>query len=321
MRTHKTKQFFFVLIKLSLVVGAFYFIYQKLTNNSELQFSTFIAIITKTELFSFKTISFLILLSGFNWFFEILKWKTLVSTQEKISFKQATNQTLGALTASLITPNRIGEYGAKALYFAKSIRKRIMLVNFIGNLLQMTVTVVFGIIGLSLFVSKFSLNINYLKLLKFIFIGFLLAALLVIGVRKSKGFTNWFQFKKLKTFILNFQKSVLFFGFLLSVLRYLIFSFQFYFLLQCFQIEIDYFNSMMTITSMYLLASIIPTIFIFDVVIKGSVAVYLFSFLDINQLIILSIITLMWLLNFVLPSLMGSYFVLRFKPPKPEIIS
>ena len=30
---YKTKQFFFVLIKLSIVVGAFYFIYQKLANN------------------------------------------------------------------------------------------------------------------------------------------------------------------------------------------------------------------------------------------------------------------------------------------------
>lgn len=321
MRIHKTKQFFFVLIKLSIVVGAFYFIYQKLTNNSELQFSTFVAFIKKSGAFSFKTISFLILLSGFNWFFEILKWKTLVSTQEKISFKQAINQTLGSLTASLITPNRIGEYGAKAMYYAKNIRKRIMLVNLIGNLLQMSVTVIFGIIGLYLFVSKFSLKIPYLKLLKFIVIGFLLVALLVIAIRKSKGFAKWFQFEKLKAFILNFQKRALCLGGLLSVLRYLIFSFQFYFLLQCFMVEIDYFNSMIGITSMYILASIIPTISLFDVVIKGSVAVYLFSFLGINQLIILSSITIMWLLNFVLPSLMGSYFVLRFKTPKPKIIS
>ena len=64
---------------------------------------------------------------------------------------------------------------------------------------------------------------------------------------------------------------------------------------------------------MYLLASIIPSIFIFDVVIKGGIAVYLFSIIGIDELVTLSVVTLMWILNFVLPSILGSYYVLRFK--------
>lgn len=36
---YKTKQFFFVLIKISIVMAAFYFSYQKLVNNAELGFS------------------------------------------------------------------------------------------------------------------------------------------------------------------------------------------------------------------------------------------------------------------------------------------
>jgi len=67
---------------------------------------------------------------------------------------------------------------------------------------------------------------------------------------------------------------------------------------------------------MYLIASIIPTIFIFDVVIKGSVALYLFSLADVNEVVVLAAITLMWLLNFVIPSLFGSYYVLTFTLPK-----
>ena len=73
---------------------------------------------------------------------------------------------------------------------------------------------------------------------------------------------------------------------------------------------------MIVISSMYLLASIIPSLAVFDVLIKTSVAVYLFSFLDVDELTILSISTLMWLLNFILPSMFGSYFVLNFKVPK-----
>jgi hypothetical protein len=49
------------------------------------------------------------------------------------------------------------------------------------------------------------------------------------------------------------------------------------------------------------------------VIIRGSVAVYLFSFVDVNELTILAVVTIMWLLNFVLPSIFGSYYVLNFR--------
>ncbi|WP_248912347.1 hypothetical protein [Gelidibacter algens] len=67
---------------------------------------------------------------------------------------------------------------------------------------------------------------------------------------------------------------------------------------------------------MYLLSSIIPSIFIFDVIIKGGVAVYIFGLLGVPEPLILSVVTFMWILNFVLPSVIGSYHVLQFKLPK-----
>jgi hypothetical protein len=65
---------------------------------------------------------------------------------------------------------------------------------------------------------------------------------------------------------------------------------------------------------MYFLVSVIPTFFIFDVVIRGGVAVWLFSFLGVPELVILSTVLAMWLLNFVLPALFGSFFVLTYQP-------
>jgi len=101
---YKTKQFFFVLIKLSIVVGAFYFIYTKLTENEELSFSEFWTFLTKNDRFSAKMICFLLILSSFNWFFEIVKWQNLVSAIKRITLKNSLEQTLGGLTASIITP-------------------------------------------------------------------------------------------------------------------------------------------------------------------------------------------------------------------------
>ncbi|WP_229731335.1 lysylphosphatidylglycerol synthase domain-containing protein [Hyunsoonleella pacifica] len=313
---YKTKQFFFVLIKLSIVIGAGYFIYEKLAKNDTLSFSSFIQFTSKNGVFTLKNILFLMILSFFNWFLEILKWQLLVNSVHKINFKNALAQSLGALTASLFTPNRIGEYGAKAIYYIPSLRKKIMLTNLISNMLQMSVTVLFGIFGFVLFVSKYEVSIDYYKITRFTLISILVIIFASLGIKQNRFKIKGFSIQKLKTFVITFPKSKLLYGFILSLLRYMIFSFQFFFILQLFKVNLSYFEAMTIITSMYLISSVIPSIFIFDVIIKGSVAIFLFSFLYIAPITIVCTVTLMWLSNFAIPSCLGSFYVLNFKLPK-----
>ena len=316
--SYKNKQFFFALIKISLVVIAFYFIYQKLTKNNSLDLSDFVHISSKNKAFSFNSTFFLMILTGFNWFFEILKWQQLVSSVQKISFKKSIEQCLGSLTVSLLTPNRIGEYGAKALYFSFNYRKRVLLINVINNLLQMLVTLVLGIIGILLLSQSQNLHSTGLKFIYILLIGISFCALIIFIIRKTNIKMRGFSFESLKLFLFQFPKKIITLGLLFSLFRYLMFSFQFFYLLLIFGVEISYLEAMKYITSMYLLASIIPSIFLFDVVIKGSVALYLFTLIGIDELIILSIVTCMWILNFVMPSIIGSFYVLHFKFPKSK---
>jgi hypothetical protein len=309
---HKTKQFFFVLIKLSIVAGAAYFIYQKLTNNEDIDFSNFIQFLTKTDAFSTKNIFLLLFLTSFNWFFEILKWKNLVCLVKQISFFEALKQSLAAHTASLFTPNRIGDYGAKAIYYKRHLRKRILLLNLISNMAQMSVTMLFGIIGFSIFITKYNVNISYFNLLRYITLVVIIISIFTFGVSNKKFNIKGFSISKIKSFIKGIPSKIHFKNGLFSIIRYIIFSFQFYFLLHIFGAELSYYDAMIIITSMYLFVSVIPTIFVFDVVVKGSVALYLFNFIGIESLTVLSIIMLMWLLNFVLPSVFGSFYVLNF---------
>lgn len=86
------------------------------------------------------------------------------------------------------------------------------------------------------------------------------------------------------------------------------------FLLLIFDIELGYTIAIGTIFTMYFLASIIPTIHFLDVAVKGSVALFLFSQLGVDDWKIAAIISIMWVFNLVLPLLVGSVFVLNFKP-------
>jgi len=310
--SHKTKQFFFALIKLSIVVGASYFIYNKLAHNDNLDFNVFIAFLDKNDGFLTKNVLFVLFLTAFNWFFEILKWRNLVSYIKNISFLDTLKQSLAAHTASLFTPNRIGEYGAKAIYFPKPLMKRILLLNLIGNMSQMTTTLVFGIIGLILFVSKYNIEISYFKLFRLLVLVVIILAFFFFGSKQKKIKIKGFSMRRIKTFIIDIPIKIHLTTIAYSIIRYLVFSFQFYYLLYLFGVEVSYFNAMIVITTMYLLSSIVPTIFVFDVVVKGSIALYLFNIAGVNDLTILSITTLMWMLNFVLPSVFGSLFVLNF---------
>ncbi|WP_246130286.1 hypothetical protein [Bizionia saleffrena] len=301
---------------MSLVLGAFYFIYYKLTQNEALDLPVFVALLASNPQFSTLNIVFLIVLTCSNWGLEIRKWQVLVGSLSKITFKAASQQTLGALTASLLTPNRIGDYGAKALYYQPQNRTKIVLLNLFGNTMQMIVTLVFGVIGLTTLAKDYKLPLNFKYLIN---VGLAVLASLIILYRMSSY--NVFKkiVNKLYPFVLVLKrlspktKRV---TLIISGLRYLVFSFQFYVILALFGIEIPYLEAMMLISTLYLFSSIMPSIFIFDVLIKSSIAVYLFALIGVGALPILCTTTLMWSLNFVLPSCLGSYFVLKFKPVK-----
>jgi hypothetical protein len=309
---YKTKQLFYSLIKLSIVIGAFYFIYNRLTTNEHLNFTVFVSFLKKNDVFSVKNVLFLLILTFFNWFFEILKWQNLVRIINNLSFFDAAKQSLAALTASLFTPNRIGDYAAKAIYFESSKRSKIVLLNLLSNIMQMTVTTVFGMVGLGFFVYIYNPEISYLRLGRFVVVLVIVLSFTLFGVKQSNFTIKGFSFQKVIDFIVNIPKKTHLKNTTFSVIRYLIFSFQFYFLLNLFGVEVYYFNAMVVITTMYLLASIIPSVFIFDIIVKGSVALIIFEIVGVNDLTILSIITLMWILNFVIPSIIGSFFVMSF---------
>ena len=313
---YKTKQFLLVLIKIGLVVAAFYFIYTKLFNNTDLHFNEFVQYLMNFSSISTITALILVLLSISNWFFEILKWQTLVSRITNISVNEAASQTLGALTASLMTPNRIGDYGAKAMYYPSQHRKKIMLLNLVGNCGQMTMTLFFGIIGFGYLTWRYQSLLNYNNMI--LGVGVIaIVFLMMFGLMKTTRFIKQRNAVcKLITFLKSITRTTLLKTVLFSAVRYLIFSFQFYYLLDLFGIEINYFEAMAVISSMYLLSSLIPSIFILDVIVKGGVAIYMFGIIGVPEAIILSIITLMWILNFVLPSVIGSYHVLNFKLSK-----
>ena len=210
---------------------------------------------------------------------------------------------MAALTAGIFTPNGVGEYAGKALYFEKPKASEIVFLNLVCNGIQLILTIVFGIIGLWFL----GFGIQVLEILGLIFI--VLAILISIKKIKIKGYSiNDFILK-----INEIPKTIHRKNILMAIARYLTFSHQTYFLFLAFDVHLPYFSMMATIATVYFLASSLPNFQFLDFAVKGSIGIYFYSLLGVNDWIVIFVTTLMWFLNIVIPIAIGSFYVLTYK--------
>ncbi len=300
--SYKAKQLGVFIIKLLIVIAAFFFIYQQLSKNNGINWEVFQILLRKND--SITGIIFILFLSVLNRFLEILKWQNLVSTIHKISLLEATKQVLASLTAGIFTPNGLGEYAGKALYYTKKETKSILFLNIICNGIQLLLTVFFGVIGL------FLIGFIYWALIIIAIIILVYILLKLVKKIKIKGYSFQNFTHKLQEVPENIHRK----NALLGVARYLVFSHQYYFLLIAFDVNLSYLTLMATITTVYFLASALPSFQFLDFAVKGSIAVYFFTLQDVNDWIVVFITTLMWFLNVVIPVFIGSIYVMQYKP-------
>lgn len=296
------------LIKILIIAGAYYVISDKLLNNSN--FNSFLWF-ERIETLGSTSVSFIfsiLLFTFINWLLEILKWKSLVGSISKISFTKAAKQSLSSLTASLLTPNRIGEYGAKAIYYSKSYRPKILMLNFLGNAYQMLITMLFGFVGLLILGDHFSF-----RSLPFSSSLGIIAVLIILFLTLAIFQKKWINtFRRIVNDFLKIPFTIHKKALLYSAIRYVIFSHQFYVFLLFFGVDLEYGIAMPVIMTMYLISSVIPGFVLFDWLVKGSVAVTLFRLFGVNDIVVLSITASMWILNFAIPAIIGSFYVLTF---------
>ncbi|WP_340200572.1 hypothetical protein [Ascidiimonas sp. W6] len=311
--SYKTKHFLFQAAKLLLVIACLYFLYEQISRSKSLS-SLNLKKFFFEEVFSVNLIVILILFSLANWSLEFSKWKALITPIQPISYQQSARQSLSAFVLSAFTPNKIGEYGVRPLFFEKSYRKKIAMLTAIHHFTQMLATLIFGLLG---FLFLF---INFPKLYQYSHPLILLATLFIIigGFVYFNTKKQWISipyFTKAIMFICNLNKRAYAKNFSFSLARYLIFSHQFLFLLYQFNLSIPYTEGMAAIATVYLLSSILPVISFFDILIKGSVAVFVFGFFDSSDIIILKIIGLMWIFNYLIPIIIGIITVIQLRYP------
>ncbi len=312
------------LLKIGIVAFALFFLYQQLTYKSSIEQFDLDQILVKLQE-NYIVVTVVILMMLLNWFLESLKWRFLISKIEKVSIKRSIRAIFSGITISAFTPNRVGEYGGRVFCLEKADRIKGVLITVIGSMAQLVTTIVFGSIGilllpnlmpefdslLSNIVFAYPIMLFLLILLNVLLVTlFLNASVFSVVLSKIKFFR---KFKKYNEVFSFYNSSELLEILLYSVGRYIVFTTQFFILLQVFDVQIGYIDAMILITTMLLVISIIPTIAITEIGIRGSIALFLFGLVSVNAIGILSATFVMWVINLLLPALIGTIFIFSLK--------
>jgi hypothetical protein len=308
--SYKITQFLKATIKLLILALAFYFVgvhWQKAQTQAHYD-----PIILSKVLLSYSNIAILLLLTIINWGLEGLKWRLAVSSQANISFGESLKQILSAHISGLITPAKVGDFGTKALYYPKEKRKKVFWLSLLSSWYQMLATLLTAVIGVGYMIYLYfpTYLLAYLLVVVLSLLCWRHAPRLIEGNQRIKNSTIYLKYKP--RFGVRPQLGRTLLGW--SLLRYIVFAHQFYFLMLVFDVGLSYWLSLALISSIYLLSSVLPMLQFFDVFLKSSLAVIVFGYFDIDQRSGLLIPLIMWLFNVVLPILPGTYFLLRLKP-------
>lgn len=243
-----------------------------------------------------------------NWSFEAIKWKILIKPFYQITFSNAFKSIWSGVSTALSTPNRFGDFIGKISHIPKDYRKKGLISSFYGSYSQWLITMVMGWVGWLFYGDQIIENENVKLGLSIIsaFIIFLSVALF-LSKRSVKVIPKKWRHYFTETPDFNSKTKIIF----LSFLRYLAFATQFYLLIRFFGVELGYTTVFLKITLFYLITSLVPMTFWGEIGVKESVAVWVFSGLIYNSLIIISVTLLLWLINLIIPALVGNYFLFK----------
>lgn len=312
----KYKGIFSNVLKVAIVAFAFWFIYNKLSTNSNLKdFSAILSGIPALEIYA--VISLVILLMLLNWSLEAMKWKRLVQPIEKISLWRSIESVFCGLTWAVFTPNRIGEYGGRVFFLSPKRRIIGVVAMAVGNIGQMVLTNIFGAVCLCLFIYRFvdlDYRLNYaLMALSFMVCVFFLIFFFNIrwlnGILLSMRFTR--KYKKFYSILGRYDKKELLRILLFCFARYIVFSTQYFIMFYWLIPEIYYLDILMMVCILFFVQSTLPSLDLFDIGVRSVTASYFFGFVTGQDVAVIACTASIWLINIIIPAILGSYFVFK----------
>ena len=336
----KVRKTYNYLIRFLIIFATYGFIYQQVFRKRDLIeiYNTFQSIFSGRWFIYMAIILFLLMF--LNWAIEALKWSMLISKIERINWYRSLKAVLTGVAVSSFTPNRVGDYFGRVFILEKANRIEGVFITILGSMSQLLVTFTVGTTCIYfMFIIYPETLLAYFRIPEYVYEYFLwggaililsiniLVTLLFLNISLLSSLAKRFKEKlteKLISYIhilSAYTLGELLNVILLSLLRFVVFSTQMYLLLRLFSVNIPYFHAMIIIAVIFFVITMIPTIAITELGIRGSVSLFLIGMyfgnpLDMPASVKLGIVaasTALWIINLALPALIGAILVFNLK--------
>ena len=253
-----------------------------------------------------------------NWGIEAAKWQGLIAHVETMGFIRAFSATLAGTTMGSITPNRTGEFMGRVLLLAPEHRVQGGLATLLGSMAQFVVTIV---LGGAAFVWWWAIPVQGEAFdawsawaILVLVVGIAAGALIIyFSPSTLRRWILWLPFLRrwqvqvdvLAKYRTKELRDVL----ALSAARYAVFTFQFVLLLAIVA-EVPWEQAWMAVPLIFLTTTLVPSMMLADLGIRGSVAVALLVPAGDAAAPVLLAAFMLWIVNLALPALIGGIILL-----------
>jgi hypothetical protein len=261
-----------------------------------------------------------------NWGIEARKWQVVISRIQKLSFIRSCKAVFSGTTLAFFTPNRMGEYMGRVLYIEDGKRIQAVSLTIVCSISQLLITLLMGLGGLiyvKLAIAQTRpADTSLLFWMNTIFYTSLAGAVfLTLFYFRLSWLVRWIErIPRIEKFLApirvldSFNATLLLRLLSLSLIRYLVFIVQYYLLFAVFNVSLDALQVFWAVSVVFLVLAIVPTIAIItEVGVRWKASIEVVQLFNANTVGILAASLSVWIINLVIPALIGSLLILGIK--------
>lgn len=235
-----------------------------------------------------------------NYTIEAIKWKSVIASTNKFNTWQALKAVLVGQAFSFFTPARSGDYVGRTLFLAPGTKLKGITQMAWASYAQILMTICFGCFALFW-------NLPFLPWLKWVApMGGCIALFLFFYNQPLKGWLS-------KINLLQIDTALKWKLLGLALARYTIYLLQYNWAAEMLSIPIGWMDLSIGIMPLLFFLSMIPAISLTDLVIRGQLFLLLMAPFYQNDIMLIALTTLIWIVNFLIPSILGAILLLGFR--------
>ena len=257
-----------------------------------------------------------LLLLPVNLGLEAKKWQLLAGSAQPTTYGQALTSYLAGIAFSIVTPNRLGEYPGRILYLKRQNTFRLISVSILGAFAQLITVFIFGMAGLIYYNLAFPGTVPLALLLSCLAIIILLGFIYLrfekwLPLLKKFKWTSRVNVYRQLLMRFNNDEQLVVLG--ISMLRFVVFTAQYLILLRWMNVSMPLREGFFIACLFFWAITVIPSIALAELGIRSQVGIFLFGKFSANVMGILAATAGLWLINLIVPAVIGSILLARLR--------